>query len=205
MVFQAVPDCAGVEVRFTLPDNAPAEWNMNFHYTLGAYDQAALNTLTTRVDQWAGNDVRPALSNAILYRETYARGLSLEFDVESLDATGTGIGGQVTVPLPNECALKLKFGTSLTGRSARGGVFLLPPSPGQMLTPNVVTSGYRNAFITLFEDLFADTAVEGWQAVVVQRFEDNVRLLPNAFLRSITTVSAVDDILDSQRGRKPKP
>jgi hypothetical protein len=200
MAFQSAPDVASAEILYTLQNGVIAENVLYFRNS--GYDQAAVDDLAEAVDGWMATYGLDILSIAYLYNFVHVKGLQDIVDVEAINNTNAGAGTGAAGFLPNETSLALSFRTGFTGRSARGRVYLMPPGEADMSDLNHITTTYRNAVQTAYENLGVQAAVAGWQHVVLSRISGGAPRVTATNL-AVTDYIVTDLTLDSQRGRKP--
>lgn len=200
MPFQPIPNVASVEIRYDMPDAVRAE-NRIFFLQPAGYTLATVQALSQIVDNWVGTSWRGNLPSAVNYRETFVRGQTMEEDVQAVSADGAGPGLLNNPPLPNEVSFAVKFETGLTGRSARGRLYVTGLIENDV-TGNLLSVTRANEFVNSINTLFATAQASNWIPVVVQRINDG-ELLPAGIPRPIVDVGFTDLIVDSQRGRKP--
>lgn len=200
MPFQPIPNVASAEIRFDMPDAVRAE-NRIFFLQPAGYTLATIQALAQIVDNWVATSWLGQLPNAVSYRETFVRGQSMEEDVQDVRNDGAGPGLINSPILPNEVSFAVKFETGLTGRSARGRLYVTGLTEGEV-TGNLLSVVRANAMVDSLNTLFATAQASNWTPVVVQRI-NNGAVLPAGIPRPIVDVGFTDLIVDSQRGRKP--
>lgn len=200
MPFQPIPNVASVEIRYDMPDAVRAE-NRIFFLQPAGYTLATIQALCQIVDDWVGASWLAQLPSAVSYRETYTRGQTMEEDVQDVRNNNAGPGLLNNPILPNEVSFALKFETGLTGRSARGRMYVTGLIEGDV-TGNLLSVVRANAMVDSVNTLFATAQASNWIPVVVQRI-NNGTVLPAGIPRPIVDVGFTDLIVDSQRGRKP--
>lgn len=200
MPFQPIPNVASAEIRFDMPDAVRAE-NRIFFLQPAGYTLSTIQALAQIVDNWVGTTWLDNLPTAVSYRETFVRGHNQEEDVQDVRANSAGPGTINSPILPNEVSFAVKFETGLTGRSARGRMYVTGLVEAEV-TGNILNVARANNFVSALNTLFATAQASNWIPVVVQRI-NNGAVLPEGIPRPITDVGFTDLIVDSQRGRKP--
>jgi len=200
MPFQPIPNVASAEIRFDMPDAVRAE-NRIFFLQPAGYTLSTIQALAQIVDNWVGTVWLDNLPTAVSYRETFVRGQSMEEDVQDVRNASAGPGTINSPALPNEVSFAVKFETGLTGRSARGRMYVTGLVEAEV-TGNLLNVARANNFVSALNALFATAQASNWIPVVVQRI-NNGTVLPEGIPRPITDVGFTDLIVDSQRGRKP--
>jgi len=101
--------------------------------------------------------------------------------------------------MPGGTTFCLSLRTGFVGRARRGRIYTIGMNEGQQ-SGGVVTSGYRNAWITNIQQLMLAVGTTNWELVVVS-FMLNGLPRDEPLVTPVTTVLAVDDFVDSQRRR----
>ena len=96
----------------------------------------------------------------------------------------------------------MKRSSGLTGRSARGRVFVAGIVAEMCFSPNVLASLYVDAFVSALNDLVDPDFAAGWQHVVWS-YQTAGEPRMAAFPYGIELYVAVNNVLDSQRRRLP--
>jgi len=202
MSFQSVPNCAEADIIFSA-NNVIVQNSVKFTFVGGGYDQSNIDDLAVAIDDWVSTSYLPIVSNQVSYLRTEVRGLEDEFDFFALEDAGAALGGQSFAPLPNNVTFAVKFGSGLTGRSARGRAYMIglyTAVPGT--DENFAVDGYAAGAVAVWEALPTALVGTGWTHVIVSRFHDGAPRTTGIFF-PVTTYSFVDKRLDSQRGRLP--
>lgn len=201
MPFQSVPDTAEVIATFEY-EGRQSICTFYARFT-GTYDLADLTDLATAVDAAIAAGIAPQMTEAQSYIGVTARGL--EFENDQAVFVGTPTSGSAAVSaLPPNASLAIQRLSGLTGRSARGRIFVPFLNQSAMQTDrNFVTSTFANNWVALLDDVNAAMVSEGWTPVIVSRFTGGVK---RAFGATFPIINwAVRDLnVDSQR-RRLKP
>lgn len=203
MAFQRVPYTFDVTVN----------WIQNGIYCLNTfyvqvddtdYSQATCEDLASSVDGWVYGYLKTAWASAVQYVVTNVRGLNAQEDFQASNANSVGTLGTYTLtdPMPNNVAFSITRSTGLTGRTARGRVYM--PLAVAMLTAdeNVVTAAWYDAAkaaLDAFRTHVSDdipSAVE----VVVSRYLNGAQRA-EAAVRAVTGYAASDLRVDTMRRR----
>jgi len=167
-------------------------------------DQSALDDLTAAADAVMAETWLVTMKSNIVYLDTHARGLTDIVDVESINNDSTGTGTYTAgSPLPNNVTFAVKMTTGLTGRSARGRMYVVGLSTDHLEGVNSVTADLADYWVTALEAMQAAIAGVGASLCVLSRQNDSV-VLAEAVPRPVTGVSYTNRNTDSQRGRLPK-
>jgi len=201
MPFQSVPDCAQATVVTTL-NGITMNTTLSFAFTGGGYAQEDIDSLAAGVDNWWAAEVQPLLSTSCDYVQTNVRGLEFLSDLEAIDNTNAGPGGNGNEPLPALTAACISFRTGFTGRSARGRNYI----PGLCISDmaaneNTIDSTVLTSLQTAYELLVASVGGIGWQHVVISRYTLGAAR-PTGIYRLVTAYVFTDNLWDTQRRRK---
>lgn len=198
MAFQSVPETAQITVVFTT--NGQNMVNTFYARKTGGYAALDIQDLATAVDDWVLVHLRPILGSETMYVRTEVRGLENEEDFFSESANGSGLGGVTSASVPNQVCLAMKRVSGLTGRSARGRVYV--PIYEAVLSTN------ENAVLTSFADDLRDVLdllrglilVIEWVEVIVSRWNEGVKRT-SGITFPVTGYTYTDTTVDTQRGR----
>lgn len=202
MAFQSVPGTAEAVVRIQL--NGVISTNTFYFEQGGGYTQSDIDNLASLVDAWVDNEYLPLISADAAYLSTNVRGLENIVDLAAVDSTGAGVGGVAQKPLPANVTIAIKRETGLTGRSARGRVYIIGmpitwlPTNENLVDPTLLT-GMVAALNALRVDVAASSS---WEEVVVSRYSNGVKRTTGVVF-PVTTYINTDNTVDSQRGRLP--
>jgi len=201
MAFQRVPETA--EAVLSIGSQGIIMTNTFYFRKTGGYGQVDIDDLAAAVDGWVGAHYRARLSAEATYFGTNVRGLDQVNDLTAVNTTSAGIGGVVGEILPLNVSFAIKRLSGLTGRSARGRIFV-PGIPTSQLdaNENFVLATYADGNVDALNELKIDAALAGWQEVIVSRFENNVKR-PLGVLFVVVNYAYTDLIVDTQRGRLP--
>lgn len=200
MPFQPVPGTAEFAAQYNY---AGATWVNTFYaFKSGTWGSAELDAATAALMASLVANYKPLLSNTVTLAGVVSRGLRDEADVYSSDVTGAGIGSvaqPIASPQASYCVTRY---SALTGRSARGRVYLPAPATLQYDTnnKNLVGVSYRNAMIAMLDDVVADMEALDWSAVIVSRQQAGV-VLPEAETYLQVGWRTRDLRIDTQRRR----
>lgn len=200
MAFQSVPETCQI---FTAFNSNGERWG-NTHYAskVGGYDEAALQAVADAVDEWVGTELLPNMSADTNYLGTVVRGLENEEDFEVTSVVNIGVGGQTGATLPNNVAFVAKRLSGLTGRSARGRVYLGGMRSGNLTAADQNQFGAATiiTFLNALGTLATYLTGEDWIEVIVSRFTSGLK---RAFgvTHAVTEWSYTDAQVDTQRGR----
>lgn len=167
MPFQGVPFAAEAICRMTI-NSKPIV--MTFYGTkLGGYGQADLEALAAAMDDWALNQLLSRLVTTATYDGFDVRGLQLENDFTATDISSAGAGVQASVALPNQNALAVKRRSALTGRSARGRVFVPLNEDNLQTNKNLVTQTTADTWVAALNEVKVHMATALFTEVIVSR------------------------------------
>lgn len=187
-----------VEARFTW-NGQEVENRLHFrHDAAPSPSVSQLEALLGYVDERIINDWLPLMATTVTYRECYAETYA---GASSIAATllGTGAGTASGESLPGNSTLCLSLRSASVGRSRRGRFYTIGMTEGQQ-TGGVVTTGYRNAWLTTMSALLGATIGDDWYLCVASFISGGVAR-ETGFLTDVTQVITVNDFVDSQRRR----
>lgn len=201
MVFQPVINTVEAAIIF---DQTTVSTSMTFHFERpDPYDQLLIEALASALDAWAGVLLMPNLGNQLGYVRTEVRGLSSENDLTAQANLNSGVGGIATNALPNNVAWSVRRLSGLTGRSARGRVYV--PGIGMTMlqtNENLIQVALGDNIVEQLNNIIGPTAALGWTHVIVSRYSGGVRR-PTGVTFPVVEYSPRDYRLDSRRDRLP--
>jgi len=199
MAFQSVPETA--EIVITYLHQAEQMVSTMHAQLVGGYSISTLQLLADAVDAAMPTTFLLQQSVEAQYINTTVRGLELENDQEAIANANTGPGLLAGIALPGNVTLSVKKGSGLTGRSARGRLFWIGLNRSQLQTnENFVLTASTLAIVAVVEGMRVAIAATTWTPVIVSRFTGGLkRATGKTFPWTVT--SAVNDTVDSQRGR----
>lgn len=206
MAFQSVLATAECAVKLLL--NGVIVTMTHYAAQPVAYDGDDLQAYADAMDEWWFTEMEALLSVDVAYQGVEVRGLELLNDqVREADA----FAGQHTntgEPFPNSVAFCIKRISGLTGRSARGRVYI----PGVSVNSNdsnenFVTQGFADAVIAAHNDQVTYLSGTGWTPVIVSRYTNGALRIDQGELLAVTfpiqTWTYTNLRLDSRRDRMP--
>jgi hypothetical protein len=199
MATPPVPNGVEFEIHWTL-DSQQCENRMFVDMGAPPTD-LTMASLGGAVETWVNDVYKLFLSSAITFTE-----------ILLTDKSVAG-GAQVTIPLgfngsigtetfPNETSFCVSLRTGLSGRSFRGRWYMPPPLLADRVGNNRVTADYVSASVNALQSLINSIADSGFNAGVCSFVSGGAPRVPPVITR-YTAAVAVDNILDSQRRRKP--
>ena len=199
MVFQSVPNTADIVITYV--QNGKNIQNVLQAFKAVQYDLSDLQLLATAVDIAVAANWLPIQSSDASYVRTTVRGLEFENDQEATADASAGAGLTLVSGLPNSVTFAVKKQSGLTGRSARGRLFWMGmPRDALQANENKLIIASADAIEAAVDGVRAAITATIWQAVIVSRFEDNVRR-PFGIVFNWINSEAVDIQVDNQRGR----
>lgn len=199
MAFQSVPQAAEAVIAYQM--NGENVFNVIAATRFQAYDLADLTVLAEAVDASVAADWLPVQSQDVNYLNTTVRGLEFENDQEVVVDTGAGAGLAASKTLPGNVTFCVKKTSSFTGRSARGRLYWIGMTPGQLQSnENLLNVVDADAIEAAIDAMRAAISATVWTAAIVSRFKDNVKRtvgIVNVWVDS----SFVDLKVDSMRPR----
>lgn len=201
MPFQQVPNTVSIEIRYAI-NGLPIE-NIYYAEKTGGYTQSNLDALAEAVEDWFVADVLPHLASNVTYREVAVRGLNDATDLQSVANAAANTAGAAGAAYPGNVAKAFKLSSGLTGRNARGRIFLGGLPTGAAAAVGYLQQTFVDDILDALEALKVIFTGLGWLWVVVSRYKDGVkRATAETFL--VADVSVTNLTTDSMRGRLPK-
>lgn len=203
MAFQSVPATAEAVVQYIV--NGLLVTNTFYFKQPVAYDLDALEELAAAVDEWVGTEWLPVFIDGLTYSQTVVRGLESENDFEVNDDTSAGTGTITgSNPSPNNVTFAVKRLSGLTGRSARGRIYVPTIGTGQFqAVKNFIPQALADDWVNALSDQISYTGSLGWSPVIVSRYTGgSPRLFGVTF--PITQWAYTDLRTDSRRDRLPQ-
>lgn len=195
---------------------APTIVKLSFFYTLNG--QPAMNrihvktgsTLPTQTecnaialsaaDWYEGNVVTLVHPNMIL-REVQAMSIAEANGPQAIVSAGMPMPGTLgQAGLPGNNAFCVSLRTGLTGRSARGRWYWAGLTEGQVVD-NTVNSGTVTSIVAALDNLIDAIRSGPIEPVIVSFVSNGVPRVGGPVYFVINDAIAVDDVVDSQRGR----
>jgi len=202
MAFQPVPNTVSAEIVFS--QDAVVMENV-FHFTRSSTPSSGqIQTLAEIIDAWVESDWKPLIATGVDYTRTVVTGLSNINDFQASVSTnaGAGEGGAVVLPANVSKAITLRSG--LTGRNARGRLYLVGLSTSAVdLGSQTVGTTFIDDVIDALEALKVLIEAAGWVWTIVSRYINNVERT-TAVTFPVTQFAVHDYTTDSMRGRLPK-
>jgi hypothetical protein len=204
MAFQAVPETAQITIVYTYNDEPCV--NTLYAKKPGGYALGDLTALAEQIDVQVGTTWLNLQPPEASYVRTEVRGLDEENDllVEENDNAGPGTGSANSTP--NQVTFAIRKNSGKTGRSARGRLYWIG-LPRDKLDPsdeNRILQAHVDDLVDAVDDQRVGIdAVAGWEAVLVSRFKAGLKRDEGVTFPWVST-GAVDNIVDTQRGRLPK-
>lgn len=201
MPFVPVPNTALVEIRLQ-QDSQKVENTLYFELGTG-WDATSLGDLGTSVITWWETFMSPLTSNTVVLREVVCTDLTSDIAPSIVSTPGTLVtGDDINEALPNNVSLAISFRTAGRGRSSRGRNYFVGITD-EHVAGNTAESGFVSDLTAAYLALglggsFDVDAI--W--CVVSRFHNNAPRT-TGIATPITSVSVVDDTIDSQRRRLP--
>lgn len=199
MPFVPAPNCVQVELRWTL-DSQKCE-NRFFVDMTEPPSVENMTALSAVVAGWVENEYAPIVNGAITFTEALYTDWTTQLGVQLTQPLSL-VGGTSGTMLPNESSFCVSLRTGFRGRSARGRWYMPPPDQAARLGINTLTTTYVGLAAGALSTLIDNIIGGGWFMSVVQFRSNNVKLTTGV-VRRFSHALAVDNLLDSQRRRKP--
>lgn len=200
MAFQECPSIAEAVIRFTA-NSVECVNILHFRFGTTTYDENDIQDLAGLVDLWVQDDYLACISDDVTYVRTDVRGLASENDFFASSDVGSGPGLVASPAATNSVTVAISLRSNLTGRSARGRLFLVGVPTNQIDTDtNFFIDGFAPTLITHFSALGAALISSGWTWVILSRFSGGAPRAEGVGF-PVSNVVLVDQRFDSQRRR----
>lgn len=201
MPFVPGPDVAQVELVMSL-DGQIIENTLYFQSSADLSIEL-MGDLANALLGWWEDQIAPGVSESLALTQVVVTDLSTQTSPGILVPAVPAITGDGTSPaLPNNVALVVSFRTAFRGRSSRGRNYVAGLQESQT-TQSHIDAGVADFFADAYAQLIGPgTLVAGLQWGVFSRFTNGNPRTTGLF-RPITSVTVVDNTLDSQRRRLP--
>lgn len=201
MPFVPAPNIVQVEVRALLAGQKIE--NRFMIDTLAPVTPTVVENAANAVLGWAVTTYFPLLPNAVELVEVFARDMS---DAEGAQFSAvpeaTVVGGQASIPMPNETSFVVSFRSTSSGRSARGRAFVLA-IPQPLVVGNVINATLRGQLRDAFVTLRSVINDLDWLFVIVSYRHNNAPRPGGPVYFPVASIVTTDNLVDSQRRRKP--
>lgn len=163
---------------------------------------ANLTTLQNVLTSWCNLTYRTLLPADVTITGLKLTSLHEENAVQL--QTALALVGTVALPAaPNETTYCLSLRTGVSGRSARGRFYWLGLALANIGTTNRVGALFRTNATAGLQALVTQIAAEGFAWVIVSFISGGVPRPGGPVYFPVLTVTTTDDIVDSQRRRRP--
>lgn len=204
MPFQPVPETAQIDIVFS--QNGVIVQNSFYARHPGGYSIVNLQALADDIDTAVPVTWLPRMASDCTYLRTDVRGLANANDLVATQDANSAPGDDPISPLPNNVAFAIKKTSGLTGRAARGRTYWLsiPRDKLDSSNENLVDATYITNIVGAVGSIRTNINSTGnWEAVLVSRFLNNEKRTEGETF-PWTGENAVNNIIDTQRGRLPK-
>lgn len=198
MAFQSVPNTIEVLVRGT-NDSTPVENTFYYGYVATPTPED-LEELLTDLKAVVVAEWLPYLPANCGITSLYARDLEVEFASQFDLAFSVEIGTASGEALPSFNTIAFARKSGLTGRSARGRIFWMGLTEGQVAN-SVVDSGVLVGIADAINQFDAAAALLSYTPVIVSRYHNGVPRVP-AVTYEISNWGFNDNLVDTRRSRK---
>jgi len=202
MAFVPAPNIIMCEFRY-LQDGQRTE-NRVMIDNLAAVDAAALEAVAVAAWDWWDGTYSPFISNVVTLREIVTTDLSEQNGDQFTYAPDTTTTGENTGgAMPNEVTLCLSLRSGARGRSARARWFLAGLPREALATTNAVSSAYADDSSGALQDFVDAIDALAKKVVIVSYRTNNAPRVGGPVYFVVSSVVVTDNIVDSQRKRKP--
>lgn len=201
MPFQPIVNAVEAVLHFNDGANDLANV-LHFQFT-SAYTSTDLIALGGLIDGVVASNYLPLIYDSVAYVATTVRGLSVANDISATVTTSAGNGTAGVTGLPSNVSFCLTLRSGLTGRSARGRFFAMPTIIGNLTTPDVFSSTYANALVTMLQGIQTAAAAVPATLVIASRITAGAPRTSGVTF-PVVSISHRNLLVDSQRGRLPR-
>lgn len=202
MAFVPAPNI--IQVEFRCLRNGQQVENRVMVNALTAPTPAILEDVAIEAWNWWENLHAPVLPADVNLREVVTTDMSVQNGAQFTYAPDTTtVGGLGGFALPNEVSLCVSLRSGVRGRSARGRWFMLGLTDAVITGTNSVTPAHASNCAASLNAL--RTAIEGLgYVIVIVSYITNLEPRPGGPVYFVVTNAlVVDNVVDSQRRRKP--
>lgn len=196
MAFIPVPNTLMAEMIYW-NGNSYSENTLYFKAELPVQDSDPEN-IWMFLEAWWKENCQSLVSSNIALNKIKVTDISEEDGFFFEAAVTGGTGGNIGAILPMNVTAAVKFNTGRSGRSYRGRNYWIGLVEGQV-TADVVEAVTRVAIIAAYTDLLDHAGAEGFQWVVVSRYQNGAPLA-TGIATPIVSVTMNSEV-DSQRRR----
>lgn len=166
------------------------------------YSQATAEMLANAFAEYMGTVYRLVFPQNAQLVQAEVRGLNAAEDYQHVSVNDLPVAGAITSEgAPNNVAFAVSRYTGLTGRSARGRVFLPVPQSVLQTNETLVSVPHASLCVDTLNDIAPTLlAVEGAVEVNVSRFSNGARRA-EATVRPVTGYNVTDLTVDTMKGR----
>lgn len=171
---------------------------------LQAPTAALMTPLATTLWNWWQNDHAGKLSNSVQLASVVLTSMHVQNGPQVTYAPSTTVvGTDSTTQLPNEVSICVSLRSGFRGRSARGRWYMLSVTQGNMSSANSITPTHATACATSVQNLLNTITGAGYAPSIVSYRTNNAPRPGGPVYFVITGTMVVDNLVDSQRRRKP--
>jgi len=199
MPFVPMPNIVQVEI-IGRKDGQNIE-NRIFVDVLAAPSSADVISLADTVGVWMTSSYKTILPSSVQLLQATATDMSVAEGFQH--TTAASVAGTKEGPLPNECSMALSLRSDQRGRSARGRLYILGLPGNDRATENTMSGPWLSDAIAAGNALRTAITGLGFVWVVVSLVSNKVPRPGGPVYFPITTVLFTDNVIDSQRRRKP--
>lgn len=162
--------------------------------------QAVADSVHAVVDTWVTTTLRPLQTNDTIFTEIVIEGVN-QGDNRFVYPGDNGTGSIANSQSPDNVTIAIKKNVAARGRGVSGRFFHIGINVNQ-INNSRVNAAYMNGLIAGYGTLATNLETEGNQLVVMKYNKTTHPPTPVSYA-AVTSVSASDNIIDSQRRRLP--
>lgn len=200
MPFQPAPNTARLVLDF-IQDGQHVENVLHFWHNPEGGPLGDVIGLVNAVSTWVAAFYLPAISEDVMAFNVTGQILDAPGEPKYASSLAGLVGGQAQPADPNNVTLAVHFSSTGPSRSGAGRAFVIG-IPQNEIAANTISPEFLTAMLTVWYDALQAAMPEGWQHAVLSRVQGGVTLA-EALAYPVTSVSFVDNIVDSQRRRLP--
>lgn len=174
MAFQPVPGAIQANL-FYLCNGVEGQITMYASHAL-AEEQETIQEYAELMDDWMAEAFMPLMPTAASYLRTETRGLGEENTYVGTASAGAEAGSIAGSPLPANVSACFRRSSSLTGRSARGRIYIPFCAQASLAADeNYFTSTFMNGVLTSLNNIQTVLTTGAFTEVVVSRYNSGVK------------------------------
>lgn len=157
--------------------------------------------IANQLGNWWVNAARQLVPATCALREVLVQSIAEQNGPQATFVTGLPASGAHPVAaLPSNVTFCVSLRSGLVGRSARGRWYWVGLAEDQV-TDNIVEANWATDIVTVMQQLILDIDTLSSQPVIVSYISNGIPRPGGPVKFIVTTALAIDNVVDSQRGR----